>query len=665
MLERKTNRGQVKWRAFPFVRVVAVLSIGIILADCIPYEQSKWMLFVAAGMVLITGVWGIKYTFSIWMCMGWLGIFLGLSKDSRINPRHYSKYWSGCQWVSGKVESRVGNNYLVSLSALIADDGKELQGICGRVFLSNGGLSEELELGNGQRVLLRGSYSLLPLANRGASFDFSKWLQRKGAHYQCIPEIIIPIGRSTIIQRGKVYLWKQFESYFSSKEVLSLLRALVMGDKILLSREMKAYYSGAGAMHLLAVSGLHVGMVYLIFSHLLKWISGGFFRHPTFKFGVLTIIIWIYALMTGGAAAVRRAATMFSWMALSRWSGEGMSIYNAVAGSAFLLLCLNPNLLWDVGFQLSYSAVIGIVYFYPYLEKWLDFRMVVPRYFWSLLAVGGAAQVSTLPFTLYYFNYFPTFFWLSGCFAVPLTGVILLLSILFLMLSFIEPIGQGLAWILTLLVELMNGGIEYISKLPWSQIEGIYPNLFQGGCMLIMVILLAFHLFFRNKTTIIMVLLGLLIWSIGDWWWVWRQSRRITFTIPYQYQKNRLEIRRGDQTFIWGYDEAEQASSSSPRGLVYMPKGKATQLGDKVPLVVSWTDQGIWLANEFLITHLKEWKWEWLQENKIKQLYFSGYLEGKQEQEFLDRCTCAGIDCIWLRRNSLIFWFISTDHMGW
>ena len=656
MLERKTNKDRVNWRALPFVRVVVVLSIGIIIADWIPYEQAKQGVLVAGGMVLLNVFLGYRYGFGIWMSIMWLGLFLGLLKDSRINPKHYSKYWNGNQWVSGRVEARVGNNYLIALSALIGDDGKQLQKIYGSVFLSMRAVSEGIELVDGQRILLMGRYSLLPLANRGDSFDFSKWLQRKGAHYQCMPERIIPVGGLTIFQRVKAHLWKQLEMYFSSTDVLGLLGALVMGDKILLSREMKAYYSGAGAMHLLAVSGLHVGMVYLIFSHLLKWIPGALFRYPIYKFGVLTIIIWIYAWMTGGAAAVRRAATMFSWMALSKWFGEHISIYNAIAGSAFILLCFNPNLLWDVGFQLSYSAVLGIVYFHPYLEKCLDFQMIVPRYFWSLLAVGGAAQVSTMPFTLYYFNYFPTFFWLSGCFAVPLTGVILVVSILFLMLSFFAPIGKGLAWILTFLVELMNGGIEYISELPWSQIGGIYPNIFQGGCMLMMVILLAVHLFFRNKTTIIILLLGLLVWSIGDWWWVWRQTNRMTFTIPYRYQKNRLEIKRGLQTFIWGYDEVEQESSSSKRGSIYMPKGKTAHLKGKVPIVVSWTDQGIWIANELLITNTKEWDWDWLRDNKIKKLYFSGYLDGKQEQEFLDRCACARIDCIWLRKSSLIQW---------
>lgn len=656
MEERKIKRGEVNWRALPFVRLLAVLSIGIVVADPLTYGASKYLVLMVAGMMVLSAVIGHRYVIGIWMSIFWLGFFLGISKDTRLHPRHYSKHWNGSQWVSGRVKGRVGNNYLVSLTKLIVDDGKKGQRILGQVFVSSWLLSDELALSVGDRVLLKGSYGLLPPSNRGGAFDFSKWLQRKGAYYQCLPERVILIGRPTIIQRVNKVGWNQFEEYFSSKEVLGLLKALVMGDKLLLTEEMKAQYSGAGAMHLLAVSGLHVGMVYLIFSHLLKLIPGRFFRNPTMKFGVLTLIVWIYALMTGGAASVRRAATMFSWMALSKWFGERINIYNAVAGSAFLLLCFNPKLLWDVGFQLSYTAVIGIVYFHPYLTKWAEFQQFIPRYFWSLLAVGGAAQISTMPFTLYYFNQFPTFFWLSGCFAVPLTGVILVLSILFLLFSFIAPIGKGLAWILTVLVELMNGGIQLISGLPWSQIEGIHPNIFQVGCMLMMIMLVAIYLFFQTKCTIIMVLIGLLVWSIGDCWWVWRQTMRTTITIPYRYQKNRLEIKRGHQTFIWGYDEAERELSSAQSGISFMPKEKTVQINGRVSIEVSWSDKGVVVDDELLITHAKDWDWERLKERKVKQVYFSGYMSGLQEQKFYEKCACAGIYCIWLSKVPLIQW---------
>lgn len=656
MTRSKKNEDEVNWRAFPFVRLVVVLSIGIVAADGLTYSQSKWMVIPAGVMVLLTAALGCRYVFSMWMSIGWLGFFLGLVNDARLNPRHYSKYWNGRQWVLGQVVGQVGSNYLVSLTDLIAKDYKKSKKIGGRIFISNRSISDDLELGVGRRVLLEGNYAELPKSNQGNSFDFSNWLRRKGAHYEGIPNRVIIIGRPTIFQREKARLWRRFENYFHSKEVLSLLRALVLGDKILLSQEMKAQYSSAGAMHLLAVSGLHVGMVYLIFSQLLRLIPGRIFRNPTNKFGILTIIVWIYAGMTGGAASVRRAATMFSWMALSKWSRERINIYNAIAGSAFLMLCINSNLLWDVGFQLSYAAVLGIVYFYPILTKWVDFQQVVPRYFWSLLAVGGAAQISTMPFTLYYFNQFPIFFWLSGCFAVPLTGVILLLSILFMLFSVIEPIGKGLAWILTILVEFMNWGIQVISELPWSLIEGIYPNLFQVGSMLVMVFLLAIHLFFRNKITIILGLLGLLLWSLGDGIWVWWQSTQTTYIIPYRYKKNRLEIKKGQQTFIWGYDESEKEYSFRKRRDRYMPKGKTIHIRDKESITVSWTDKGVWINNEVLITHLKQWDWAMLKENRVKYIYFSGYLDGKQAQRFLDDCVCAGIKCIWLRKSPLIEW---------
>lgn len=656
IMEGELNKDRVHWRAFPFIRVAVVLTLGIVLADELSYGQSKLILPVVVAMVLITAVHGSQNAISTWMSIWFLGFFLGLSKDIRLSPWHYSKQWNGSQWVVGKVAGQVGSNYMISLSALMEEDLKKGKRICGRIFVSNRPISDNMELSVGQKILFKGRYTELPPSNRGGSFDFSNWLKRKGVHYEGNLEQFISIGRPTLIQRWKRNLWNRFEQYFTDREVLSLLSALVLGDKLLLTQEMKDQYSGAGAMHLLAVSGLHVGMVYLIFSQLLRLIPGGVFQRPIYKFGLLTIIIWIYAGITGGAASVRRAATMFTWMALSKWSGERINIYNSIAGSAFFLLCFNPNLLWDVGFQLSYAAVLGIVYFYPILTKWVDDKGVVPQYFWSLLAVGGAAQISTLPLTMYYFNQFPTYFWLSGCFAVPLTGVILVLSILFMLLSFVAPIGKGLAWILTALVEFMNWGIQVISSLPWSQITDLHPNIFQVGAMLMMVLLLAVYLFFKNKATIFLLLVGLLIWNLGDGWWVWRQTTKISFIIPYRYKRNRLEIKRGGQTFIWGYDEMDKKAAQAKSNIRYMTIGKTIQMEDRDSTSVSWSERGILLDHKILITHIKEWDWERLGENKLKQIYFSGYLDRKQEQKFLEHCACAGISCTVLRGSSLIKW---------
>ena len=339
-MKGKKTRDWVHWRAFPFVRLVVVLALGIVIADELTYGQSKLILPVVGALVIITGALSSRNVINTWISIWCLGFFLGLSKDIRLSPWHYSKHWNGSQWVVGKVVGRVGSNYLISLSALMVEDFKKGKRICGRIFVSNGSLSDDVALSLGQKILFKGRYTKLPQSNWGGNFDFTKWLYRKGVYYEGELERVIAIGRPTLIQRWKRSWWNRFEQFFTEREVLSLLSALVLGDKILLTQEMKAQYSGAGAMHLLAVSGLHVGMVYLIFSQLLRIIPGGGYHYPSYRFGFLTIIIWIYAGVTGGTASVRRAATMFTWMALSKWSGERNNIYNAVAGSAFFLLCI-------------------------------------------------------------------------------------------------------------------------------------------------------------------------------------------------------------------------------------------------------------------------------------------------------------------------------------
>jgi competence protein ComEC len=231
-------------------------------------------------------------------------------------------------------------------------------------------------------------------------------------------------------------------------------------------------------MHVLSVSGLHVGVLAMI----LHWLLG-FIKTKNKFWNLLRIpleigVIWTFALISGGSSSVLRAALMFSFVILSRAFGEKISVYNTLGASALLLLTWNPYMVFDVGFQLSYLGVLGIVYFFPLIYRQLYFTNKAKDQIWQWLSVGFAAQLVTAPLSLYYFHQFPTYFWLSGILVVPLSAVVLgigmaLFSLSALGLNFLVTWLGKLLWIC---IYGMNLALGWMKHLPFSLVQGVWVD---------------------------------------------------------------------------------------------------------------------------------------------------------------------------------------------
>jgi competence protein ComEC len=273
-----------------------------------------------------------------------------------------------------------------------------------------------------------------------------------------------------------------------------VLAALVLGKKDLLDPEVFQSYSAAGAMHVLAVSGLHVGLFYVVVTWILMRIP---FLSRT-KWGVFVLVVcclWLYAGVTGFSPSVTRAATMFSFIALAKTRQHRYSIYNVLAISALLILIIRPMMLFEVGFQLSYLAVLGIVYLAPMLQGllappkflWLD-------KIWALACVSFAAQAATFPLGLLYFHQFPSYFLFSNLFVIPAATLILYVGLAYLVVFWIPGLGDVVGNTLDTLVFLLNESVALVENLPGSKIEGISISVFEVymvfGFMLTLVLFL-------------------------------------------------------------------------------------------------------------------------------------------------------------------------------
>ncbi|MBN2612890.1 MAG: ComEC family competence protein [Bacteroidales bacterium] len=277
---------------------------------------------------------------------------------------------------------------------------------------------------------------------------------------------------------------------------LAVLSALTLGNKDQLSDEITQYYAASGAMHILAVSGLHVGIIYILTSRLLFFLR----RNRWGKIPCTIIIIlclWSFAAIAGFSPSVSRAAFMFMVIQIGKTLKKPPEIYNNIAFSAFVLLLFNPFQIADVGFQLSFLAVTGIVYFQPKIYNLLYIRNRAPDYLWQLVSVSLAAQLATAPLTIGYFHYFPTLFWLTNIFVIPLAAIIIYGAVLLVILHYMQLPYLFFGKILNFILTVQNYLIFKIQGVSFSMIENIDISAVQVA--LYFLILIAFTLYLIKK----------------------------------------------------------------------------------------------------------------------------------------------------------------------
>ena len=326
-------------------------------------------------------------------------------------------------------------------------------------------------------LLVNSSLSRIENKNNPGEFDMKRYWQTKGIQHICF----IQFENYQLVDKQKASYFQQFirgiqktfnsilENHLQNGE-LSIAKALILGDKSLLDSETRNSFTATGAMHVLAVSGLHIGLIL----QLLLGVAKLFSRLISKKIAVILIVLllWIYALITGFSPSVIRAVFMFSVLALSQLSGRTYNPINTLFFTAFVILLFQPLYLFDVGFQLSYLAMLGIFLFYKKIESWFPTKNKILRYFWQGTAIGLAAQAMTTPLTLYYFHQFPNYFILSNLGLMLFSGIILGLGVFLFLLNFIPFIGQLNGLLLFISIWLMFGFIQWVEKLPGSVAYG-------------------------------------------------------------------------------------------------------------------------------------------------------------------------------------------------
>lgn len=276
----------------------------------------------------------------------------------------------------------------------------------------------------------------------------------------------------------------------------SIITAVLLGNDDTMEPELKAHFASAGVSHILCVSGMHVGIIFMIINFLLKPLDA-FPRLRIIKAILLILVIWTYAHITGLAPSVRRAATMFTFVTIGSLLHRPVTIYHSLFASMFIILIINPLLFFEIGFQMSYLAVFGIVILQPPLTRLWTPKYKIINYFWELATVSVAAQLATFPLSILYFGQFPNYFLLANLSVISLSFAIVMTGIVLLALSWLPPLSHLIGLLLTCEIRLLNGIVQGIESLPGSVADNITLNIPQ--MLLIYGIIVSIFVYFTRQ----------------------------------------------------------------------------------------------------------------------------------------------------------------------
>jgi competence protein ComEC len=296
---------------------------------------------------------------------------------------------------------------------------------------------------------------------------------------------------------------------------VGVLSALVLGKATAIDREVMQAYASAGVVHVLAVSGLHVALIYLVLKPVFMRVWG---RNKARKLKTIipTVILWFYAAITGFSPSVLRAAWMFTFVIVADNYGLRNTNYNTMAASALLLLTFNPQVAFSMGFMLSYLAVIGIAAIHPALHRLVYFQSRLGKWLWELSSVSISAQVATMPLTVYLFHQFPTWFLVTNAIVIPLSTIILYLALFFFVALAYAPLASFVGGMVGLLARIMNDLMQWSAGWPYALMDQIWWEPWEAIICALLSVACCFTLLLKKRRAWLFCSVLMLVWLIGN-----------------------------------------------------------------------------------------------------------------------------------------------------
>lgn len=563
---------------FPFIRFTLFLIVGIVIASFF-YIPLDYALYSCLGFILLLlliylleknqfkkTIWFGIVSYLIVICIGILAVNVN---NQRLYSSHYSNDISFENNSSRLIQFRIRevlkpttfhDKYVVDI--LKIDDKK----ITGKMLLNiqKDTLSDVLKVDD--ILLANSSLSEVNKPINPYQFDYSKYLKRQYIDHQLTANYssLLKVSTKTHTLYGfaaniRATIDENLKRHNFEKDELAIIDALLLGQRKDISQETYNNYVNAGAIHILAVSGLHIGIIFLVLNWLFKpveWLKHGNYL----KMFIIAALLWCFAIIAGLSPSVTRAVSMFTVVAIAMNWKRQTNIYNTLAISMFAILLFTPRFLFEVGFQMSYLAVISIVSIQPLLKKLWYPKNPMVKYFWGIFTVTLAAQIGVVPISLYYFHQFPGLFFISNLIVIPLLTINLCFGIFVIALSLLKLLPQFIADSFGFFIGLMNDFVSWISH----QERFIFRDISFGILLLLVsyILIIAIVSYFRkpNFSRLMFALVSILMLQMA---FIYEN---------YSNQYNELVVFHKSRFSIIGIKEKSTLTTASNLDSVYLSK---------------------------------------------------------------------------------------------
>jgi len=520
------------WYKAPFLRLIFPFIAGILLQW---HLQFSFHLLIATFFVLLIAVivyqflpLSKKFIFSsfngvaITLLIAVLGSILTWIKDTRHNEKWIGNTDINYDFLTLKLQEPLvekPNSYKAIARIESSYQNNTMVTSKGNVIVYFKKDSSANSLGYGSIIIIQKPLQEIKNSGNPGSFNYKRYSLFQGITHQVYLTtndfVSLPAkdakAYKTFLFKSRIWTISVLRKYINGDKEQGLAEALLIGYKDDLDKNLVQSYSNTGVVHVIAISGLHLGIIYWLLLFITKPLKRK--QISWLRFSIIIAALWGFSLLAGGQPSVLRSAVMFTAIALSTVLDKKTSIYNTLAMSAFLLLCYNPFWLWDVGFQLSYAAVLSIIVFFRPIYNWLYFPNKIIDFFWKLIAVSLAAQILTLPISVYHFHQFPFLFLLANLLAVPLSSVILIGEILLCTIHFIPSIAAALGQILESMIQFMNYYILQLDNVSFAVWDGLSISSFQAIVLTALIAGISDWLLENNKQAIWFSIICLLLFT--------------------------------------------------------------------------------------------------------------------------------------------------------
>lgn len=493
-----------------------------------------------------------------------IGIFIVALHSPIANKQHYTHILSANQYylLQGRViEQTAKTDFDTTFKIkVISADHQKVNGemLCFFPSKISSDIIKAIEPNN-ELVFIAKCEPIAPPKNP-YQFDYKTYMELKGIYWRAYIQSIGHINQNSKskeikshIEYLRNYLANTIDKHFNN-ESASVLKTLLLGKRNDLDEELYQNYVDAGAVHILAISGLHVGIITSILLFFLQKIPNTLLSYRLIRYLTLSIGLWAFALIAGSSPSVLRATLMFNLIGLSLLIRDKGGRFDSLMLSMLFLLLINPSYLYDVSFQLSYAAVFSILTFYPIALRWWFPENKYVRYLWSLVAVGFTAQIVVIPISLYYFHQFSILFFISNLVVVPLLQPILILGILCLLLASTVGLPNIIIFITEKLIWLMNTVIRLIAEQEFFIIRNIQFNTLTLIASLLIVISIIWWRHYLHQKAVKAILISIFILQVVLFYNKYQLSTTEEMLIFSKYKEKVIAIRQGQRLKVFQND---------------------------------------------------------------------------------------------------------------